>query len=41
MANGKKDNIPAGLGLLAAASYLCVKGLKRLDAHLKKKAEKK
>lgn len=41
MTKNKKDSLTGGLGLLAAAVYLCLKGLKRVDAHLKKEAEKR
>ena len=41
MAKKQKDSLAGGLGILAAAMYLCLKGLKKVDAHLKKKAEKK
>jgi hypothetical protein len=37
---GKQDSPLGGLGLLAAAVYLCVKGLKKVDARLKKQAER-
>lgn len=42
MANrSERDNhFAGGLGLLAAAAVLCVKGLKRVEEHLQKKAEK-
>lgn len=38
--NGRDNHFAGGLGLLAAAAYLCVKGLKEVDGHLRKKAEK-
>lgn len=38
--NGRKDHFAGGLGLLAAAAYLCVKGLKRTEERLRKKTEK-
>lgn len=34
--NGKKD-LAGGLGILAAAVYLCVKGLKKVDERLRQK----
>lgn len=37
---GRKNHFTGGLGLLAAAAYLCVKGLKHVEEHLRKKAEK-
>ena len=37
---GKKEGFAGGLGILAAAAYLCVKGLKRVDAHMREKAKK-
>lgn len=37
--NGRKDNIAGGLGLLAVVSYLCLKGMKKVDAKLKAKKE--
>ena len=39
--SGRKDGLTGGLGILAVASYACVKALKAIDARLKKKAEKK
>lgn len=37
---GKGNHFAAGLGILAAAAYLCMKGLKQVEEHLRKKAEK-
>ena len=37
----RKEGLLGGLGLLVAAGCLCCRGLKRVDAHLRKKAEKK
>ena len=37
---GKKDNIAGGLGLLAVVSYLCLQGMKKVDAKLREKKEK-
>lgn len=37
----KREGFAGGLGILVAAAYLCIKGLKQVDAHLKEKAEKK
>ncbi|WP_298024461.1 hypothetical protein [uncultured Dysosmobacter sp.] len=34
--NGKKD-VAGGLGILAAAMYLCLKGLKKVDERLRQK----
>lgn len=39
--SGKKQDFLGGIGILAAAAYLCYKGLKRVDARLRKKTEKK
>lgn len=36
----RDDHFAGGLGLLAAAVYLCVKGLKEVEARLRKKSEK-
>nr|WP_325300070.1 hypothetical protein [uncultured Dysosmobacter sp.] len=41
MAKDNKQNVAGGLGILAAAVYLCLKGLKKADARLKQKSEKK
>jgi hypothetical protein len=38
---GRRESAAGGLAILAAAAYFCMKGLKRVDAKLKKKAEKK
>lgn len=38
--NGRDDHFAGGLGLLAAAVYLCVKGLKKVEERLRKRAEK-
>lgn len=42
MANRNKDQngLAGGLGILAVAAYLCMKGLKKIDAHLKEKERK-
>ncbi len=37
MARNDKKEFAGGLGILAAAVYLCVKGLKQVDARLRKK----
>lgn len=37
----KRDSLAGGLGILAAAAYLCIQGLKKVDAHIRKKTEKK
>lgn len=37
---GKRDSYLGGAGLLAAAAYLCVKGLKAVEERLKKKKAK-
>lgn len=34
--SGKKD-LAGGLGILAAAMYLCLKGMKKVDEHLRRK----
>ncbi len=36
--SGKKNFFAAGLGILAAAACLCLKGLKQVDQRLKKKS---
>lgn len=38
--NRRDDHFAGGLGLLAAAVYLCVKGLKEVEERLRKKSEK-
>ena len=35
----RKDHIAAGLGILAAVSVLCLKGMKKVDAKLKARKE--
>ena len=37
---GNKDSIAGGLGLLAVVSYLCLQGMKKVDAKLRTKKEK-
>lgn len=39
--SGRKDSLAGGLGILAVAACLCYKALRRMDARLRKKAEKK
>jgi hypothetical protein len=39
VADKKKDSYAGGLAILAAVGYLCLKGLKQVDAHLKEQAE--
>ena len=39
--DGRKDGLAGGLGILAAAAYLCYQGLKRVDARLREKTGKK
>ena len=39
--SGRKDGFAGGLGILAVASYACIKAPKAIDARLKKKSEKK
>lgn len=34
---GDRKDLAGGLGILAAAAYLCVKGLKKVDKRLRKK----
>lgn len=34
--NSSKKDLAGGLGILAAAAYLCLKGLKKVDEHLRK-----
>jgi hypothetical protein len=41
VADKRKDNYAGGLAILAAAGYLCLKGLKQVDARLKEQAERK
>lgn len=38
--NGRDNHYAGGLGLLVAAAYLCVKGLKKVEERLRKKSEK-
>lgn len=38
--NRRDDHFAGGLGLLAAAAYLCVKGLKKVEERLRKKSQK-
>ena len=38
--NRRDDHFAGGLGLLAAAAYLCVKGLKKVEAHMRKQSKK-
>ena len=33
----QKDHFAAGISLLAAAAYLCLKGLRKVEERLKKK----
>ena len=33
----RNDHVAAGLGLLAAAAYLCLKGLQKVEERLKRK----
>lgn len=35
--SNKKNHFAGGLGILAAAAYLCLQGLKQVDQRLKKK----
>ena len=35
----RKEQIAAGLGILAAVSVLCLKGMKKVDAKLKARKE--
>ena len=37
--NKRKEQIAAGLGILAAVSVLCLKGMKKVDAKLKARKE--
>ena len=39
--NNQKNSYLGGLGILAAASVLCLKGMKKVNARLREKAEKK
>lgn len=41
MKKEQENSLLGGLGILAAASWLCVKTLKRVDTRLKRKTEKK
>lgn len=38
--NGRDNHFAGGLGLLAAAVYLCVKGLKRVEERLHKREKR-
>lgn len=38
--NRRDDHFAGGLGLLAAAVYLCVKGLKKVEDRLQKRQKK-
>lgn len=38
--NGRDNHYAESLGLLAAAAYLCVKGLKKVEEHLRKRQKK-
>ncbi|MEY8261232.1 hypothetical protein AALA80_12885 [Oscillospiraceae bacterium 50-60] len=38
--NGRDNHFAGGLGLLAAAAYLCVKGLKRVEERLQKREKR-
>ena len=38
---GKKEHYAGGVGLLVATACFCYKALKRVEARLKEKAEKK
>ncbi|EOS67074.1 hypothetical protein [Oscillibacter sp. 1-3] len=38
--NGRDNHFAGGLGLLAAAVYLCVKGLKRVEERLQKREKR-
>ena len=35
----RKDHVAAGLGILAAVSLLCLKGMKKVDTKLKARKE--
>lgn len=37
---GRKEGYAGGIGILLTAAYLCIKGLKQVDAHLKEKKKK-
>lgn len=37
----KRDSAAGGLAILAAAAYVCWKGLKRVDRRLREKGEEK
>ena len=41
MASKKKENWAGGVGILAAAVYLCVKGLRQVDARIRERSGKK
>lgn len=36
----RKEYVAAGLGILAAVSVLCLKGMKKVDAKLKERKQK-
>jgi hypothetical protein len=36
----RKGQVAAGLGILAAVSVLCLKGMKKVDAKLKERKQK-
>lgn len=38
--NGRGNHFAGGLGLLAAAAYLCIKGLKKTEERLRKRQKK-
>ena len=38
--HGRDNHFAGGLGLLAAAAYLCVKGLKRVEERLQKREKR-
>nr|WP_326127646.1 hypothetical protein [uncultured Oscillibacter sp.] len=38
--NRRDDHFAGGLGLLAAAVYLCVRGLKKVEERLQKRQKK-
>ncbi|SFP20380.1 hypothetical protein SAMN05216343_10493 [Oscillibacter sp. PC13] len=37
----REKGLAGGIAILAAAACICIRGLKRVDAKLKEKAEKK
>ena len=39
--NGRKDHFAGGIGLLAAAAYLCVRELRKVEERLKKREGKR